>query len=572
MYIVTIRNGGTNTEIHNSVEKLLNGKITKGINTIDSFQFTMFPSNVGFNLIFDYTTLVTVYDTNKGRYEFYGRVLYSNDEMTDSGLITKEVICESYFGFLCDSQQEYAEEQNWTVRGLLNRIISAHNAQVESHKRFAIGEVTVTDPNDNLYCGIQRENTWEALKSKLLDTLGGEFRFRIEGDGMYLDYLTEIGEEKQTEIALSRNMKSVVKEKDPSDIVTRLIPLGCKLTVTDGEGNKTETEYRLDIKDVNDGKNYIDDEAAQAVYGIRVATVEFDDITLASTLLKRGKEWLADNNRIRISYTVTALDLSLIGLDVSDFDVCNYYPLKNPLLGINDTARVIKKSIDICDETKSTIEFGDNFENLSSAIRRQSNAIHSVAGGLATKQELANYVYQTEIYITESEQTLRLEASEVYGGYDERLKTVEAELGEKIGRSETAQIVRMINESADVITLNSNRLVINSDNFKLLADGTVTAMAGHIAEYEIVSDGLKRYVETESHSYTSHLRDTSIYFKTEVNSTGGEFWSMLRPSGLAVGSSGDTSGVITLITANYNGNHYSINLNTNTNQIEVVAQ
>ena len=37
MYIVSIQNGDTVTQIHNSDNKLSNGKVTKGINTIDSF-------------------------------------------------------------------------------------------------------------------------------------------------------------------------------------------------------------------------------------------------------------------------------------------------------------------------------------------------------------------------------------------------------------------------------------------------------------------------------------------------------------------------------------------------------
>ena len=81
MYIVSIKNDNQTFEIHNESEKLKNGKVVKGINAIDSFSFTLLPSNKGFNRIRDYKTLVTVYNTNKNRYEFYGRVLYSHTSM-----------------------------------------------------------------------------------------------------------------------------------------------------------------------------------------------------------------------------------------------------------------------------------------------------------------------------------------------------------------------------------------------------------------------------------------------------------------------------------------------------------
>lgn len=411
MYIVKIHNSGVSIPIHDTKEKLTSGKITKGINTIDSFQFTMLPSNAGWNEIHDYTTLVTVYNTNKGRYDFYGRVLYSEDTMDESGAIQKDVICESYFGFLCDSRQEYVKEKNWTVRGLLEHIVNAHNSQIESYKRFTIGEVTVTDPNNNIYIGIQRENTWEAINSKLIEKLGGEIRFRVAGDVIYLDYLEEIGGKSSTEITLSRNMKSIARERDPSEIVTRLIPLGCKLTGVDASGEDVETEYRLDITSVNGGKNYIEDETAIALYGIRVATVEFDDVTVASTLKTKGEKWLAENNRIRISYTATALDLSLIGLDLDDFDVCNYHAVRNPLLNINDNVRIIKKSIDICEEVKSTIEFGDNIRKLSETIKNQSAALQQIAKDYATNTYVLGVYEKTQSIIKQTEDQIRLDVS-----------------------------------------------------------------------------------------------------------------------------------------------------------------
>ena len=467
MYIVNIKNNGVSIPIHNSKEKLTSGKVTKGINTIDSFQFSMLPSNVGFNQINDYTTLATVYNTSRKRYEFYGRVLYSEDTMSDSGAISKDVICESFFGFFCDSQQEYVEERNWTVGGLLQHIVNKHNSQVESYKQFTIGEVTVTDPNDNIYCGIQRKNTWETLKEKLLDVLGGELRFRVEGGVIYLDYLVEIGETSSTEIALSKNMKSIAREKDPSEIVTRLIPLGCKRKTKDAEGKEVETEYRLDISSVNNGKNYIEDETAVGLYGIRVATVLFDDVTVASTLLVKGENWLEENNKIKVSYTATALDLSLIGLDVDDFNVCNYHPLKNHLLGINDTVRIIKKSIDICEEYKSTIEFGDNFEKLSDAMKKHSDTLNLITSNYVTNQKFTSELAKTSTLIEQTEEKIRLEVEGISETAKETNANVEL-LDDKVSLIVTtssgenvidsASIIAAINGDTSAVTINASKI------------------------------------------------------------------------------------------------------------------
>lgn len=394
MYIVTLYNDNRVLEIHNQTEKLYSGQVVKGINTIDSFSFSLLPSNVGFYALRDFMTLVSVYNTRKKRYEFWGRVLCSTSSMSESGLITKDITCESFFGFFCDSLQTYVDTQNWTVKGLLQHILNVHNSQLEESKHFALGEVTAEDNNDNLYLGIQRKNTWETLKEKLLDKIGGEFRFRVVDGVTYLDYLQEIGETRTTEIALSRNMKAITKELDPTSFVTRLYPLGAKLS--------EDREERLTIAEVNNGLEYIDDVDAIAMYGIHVGYIEFDDVKAASNLLRKGREWLTSNNKVPVKYSITALDLSLLGLDIDDFDVCNYHPIKNALLGIDDVARIIKKTIDVCEEVKSTIEVGENFKTLSDIQREQYDKIVS-AGSTIEQLKSETEKLQEEIKNTTSE-------------------------------------------------------------------------------------------------------------------------------------------------------------------------
>lgn len=410
MFIVTLINNGIETEIHGSIEKLRSGKVVKGINAIDTFSFSMLPSNAGFGLINDFITLVKVYNTNKDRYEFFGRVLYSDTSMDESGLITKDVTCESYFGFFCDTQQTVVGEKNWTVSELVQYIIDSHNEQIEDYKKFTIGEVTVTDPDDNVYIGIQYANTWDTIKEKLLDKLGGEIRFRVEDGVNYFDYLTQIGKTSETKITISRNMKSIKQEKDPSAYITRLIPLGMRMG---------ENDERLTIEEVNDGVKYIDDTEAIALYGIHVGYVEWDDVTEAANLLTKGQEWLTENNKLQVKYSVTALDLSLLELDIDDFEVCNYHAIENPLLGIDDVARIIKKNIDVCEEIKSTIEIGDSFKSFSDiqiSQATESKKVYSEIKKTTEKIELKveNEVTEalSQVEVSQNEIIARVEANE----------------------------------------------------------------------------------------------------------------------------------------------------------------
>lgn len=389
MYVVKLKNGTTETEIHGIKEKLNSGNVVKGINTIDSFSFSMNVFNAGFNAVHDFQTLVSVYNTNKNRYEFQGRAIYTSGSMDETGFISKDVVCESFLGFLCDSQQEYVETRNWTVTGLLEYILGVHNSQVEEYKQFRLGKVTVTDPNNNLYLGIQIADSWKTIGDKLINKLGGEITFRVVDGVNYLDYLVQRGETLSTEIALSKNMKSITREDNPLNYASRLIPLGAKLA--DAEGN--ESEERLDITSVNDGIKYIESEEALQAFGIRYATVIFEDVTVASNLLAKGKAYLAENNKVQIKYTINALDLSLLGLDINDFDVCNYHPIKNSLLNIDDIARIIKKTVNVVDESQSTFEIGDNFKTLSDLqAEREANFESAIQTLQTTQNDLKSYV------------------------------------------------------------------------------------------------------------------------------------------------------------------------------------
>ena len=485
MYIAELHNGQTVTEIHGFRSKLKSGNVAKGINCIDSFSFVLMPDNEGFNQIFDFQTLVSVYNTNKNRYEFSGRVLYSKTNMDENGLITKEVTCESFFGFLCDSVQKYVKEQNWTVTGLLQYIITQHNSQVEEYKFFTLGEVTVTDPNDNLYLGIQRENTWKTIEEKLINKLGGEIRFRVVDGVLYLDYLEKIGTTRATKIELSRNMKAITKESNPSAYITRLIPLGSKLkeevTLSDGTVEEMETEERLDITSVNGGVEYIDDTTAISVYGIHVGYVEFDDVTSAPILLTKARNWLAENNKVQVKYSITALDLSLLGLDIDDFNVHDYHPIVNPLLGINDTARIIKKNIDVCEEVKSTIEVGDNFkmlsdiqmeqagkfENITNEIKNQITTVNKkltnkIADGDAEAdnelEELKKVIVDQKTEVLQESEAITLRALEDYVEktvYEEFKKSTESEFkvaNDKISMNFTTTTQQITNVDGDLQT------------------------------------------------------------------------------------------------------------------------
>lgn len=360
MYQVTIKNENEEVII-NSIStdiespRLISGSINHGINTIDNFTFKIATNNIGYNKLNALTTLVEVLNIKSNNLEFKGRVLLPIESMDSNGMFLKNVTCESELGYLMDSSTVFGEYHDISVRDFLQVIIDNHNSQVDEGKKFQLGNVTVVDNNDSLYRYLGYTKTFEAIKDKLIDRLGGELKIRYENGIRYLDYLESIGEIKSTEIRLAKNLQSIELEKDPTSIISRLLPLGNKLE---------DSEERLTIESVNNGNKYIDDIEAIEEFGVIVDSVTWDDVTQVSNLLKKGQEYLKENNRIKKKYKVTALDLSTIGLDFDSFEVGNSYPVINPLMNINENLRIIEKTIDIYNPQSSTLGIGDKLEDI----------------------------------------------------------------------------------------------------------------------------------------------------------------------------------------------------------------
>lgn len=94
MYRVTVRQGwdGQESTIHSenmSSVKLLSAKITKDVDSIDSFAFNISPKSPQYNAFKYRTTFVKVINTKLNKVLFEGRVLPTTDSMDSSGIFDK---------------------------------------------------------------------------------------------------------------------------------------------------------------------------------------------------------------------------------------------------------------------------------------------------------------------------------------------------------------------------------------------------------------------------------------------------------------------------------------------------
>ena len=105
----------------------------------------------------------------------------------------------------------------------------------------------------------------------------------------------------------------------------------------------------------------------------------FDDITVAENLKTKAEEWLTNNNKVQQKHTISYVDLFKLGIDTSEIELYNYYHIINPLIGIDDMLRVIKKTTDIIDVNSSSIDVGDVFKTLTDIeVERQQQIISTI--------------------------------------------------------------------------------------------------------------------------------------------------------------------------------------------------
>ena len=300
MYVVSLINDGMSTIVHepgDSDIKLANAKIGREVNKFDSFNFTIYPNNPGYNEITPFATSVTVVNAINGETVFEGRVINPAPSMDSEGIVTKDVTCESTMGYLCDSVQDYVEETHYnTLTAYITLLLNKHNSKVEDYKKIYVGNITLQtfETSTGVTKSVSRGTTWSNIEEKLINSFGGEMRIRRASDGkLYLDYAEKLGTERATKIELARNMQDGSREIDFNSTITRLYPYGAKKTETvvdeNGQEVEQETEERVTIASINSGKEYIDDAVAIKEYGIIEGFVEFDDITLPQNLLSRAQ-------------------------------------------------------------------------------------------------------------------------------------------------------------------------------------------------------------------------------------------------------------------------------------------
>ena len=338
---------------------------------------------------------------------FRGRVLDDTQDFNNA----KDVICEGDLAFLNDGIiRPYT--YSGSVSGFLSYILAEYNAQVEVAKRFVLGNVTVTDPNDYITrSSITASSVWDVVNDKLIKLLGGYIRIRRSGGVNYVDYLEDSTMQSLQEIKLGENLLDLNKEIKGQDIVTALIPYGAKL------GN--DTDERFTIAAVNGGVDYVYDQAAVDVYGWIFTTKTWDDVTVASNLLTKASAELAGLINLNVTLDISAIDLSMTDEQIDKFRIFEYVKVNSPAHQLNEFMLIQKLTIDMDNPQNNKLTLGTNYATFSESQLNTEKAIENVSNNVSeTNTKVQNYVTEQvttlNSNIEQSAGAIRTEVAETY--------------------------------------------------------------------------------------------------------------------------------------------------------------
>ena len=384
---------------------IFNKKIALEVNKTGSFDFKIYPSHPMYDRIKRLKSSIEVYQD--AYLVFRGRVLDDKLDFNNA----KDVICEGDLAFLNDGiVRPYT--YSGSVSGFLSYILAEYNAQVEVAKRFVLGNVTVTDPNDYITrSSITAASAWDVVNDKLIKLLGGYIRIRRSGGINYVDYLEDSTAQSLQEIKLGENLLDLNKEIKGQDIVTALIPYGAKL------GN--DTDERLAIAAVNGGIDYVFNQDAVDAYGWIFATKTWDDVTVGDNLLTKAAAELASRINLSVSLDVSAIDLSMTNGQIDELRFFEYVKINSPAHQLNEFMLIQKLTIDMDNPQNNKLTLGTNYATFSESQLNTEKAIENVSNNVSeTNTKVQNYVTeQVTILNSNIEQSagaIRTDVSETY--------------------------------------------------------------------------------------------------------------------------------------------------------------
>lgn len=307
---------------------------------------------------------------------------------------TKKVYCVGVLGALNNTIQQQSMFQG-TPNDYLTQLLNFHNRYAIN---FQPGGVDTTDNYILRYTNY--ESTFECIRRDLMEPFG--VYPKLTGSGwqtLTLYTIENYGDLSTQVIRFGENLLDFAKDESKDELYTAVIPLGKKKDNSERDSRDIPAlDAYVNIWSVNGGYVVLQDRTAVNAYGFRCAAVHWDDVTQPSNLLTKARAWLALSQFPNMRLSLTALDLSLLDVDISEFKVGDRVRCIVEHLGIDEVLPIYEMSIYPLNPEKNTITVGMDAPSLVGGTTTASNT-RADAASAATLSEIMKVSTYTCTYM-----------------------------------------------------------------------------------------------------------------------------------------------------------------------------
>lgn len=358
MYKFSIFNDAIKTDIHyptTDEEAPHIFKINKkeSDSQADSLTFTILQNNPGYDSLYELKTLIQAFDIRDNTISFDGRILSVSKKMDTTGAFYKEVVAEGSLNYLVDTTTRKKTYELQTPIHIITDLLTMHNSKVDAARQISVGKIEIENATT---ISVNYQSTLSAIQL-INKNLGGHFVIRLENGVRYLDYYDTLN--TNIIIQMGENMKDMLIENDLTGIGTRIVPVG---------------KDELSIESVNNGKDYIDNVDAIAVYGVMEKPAKYNDIEDPTQLMAQTLQDLNTYATPKQTLECSALDLSVLSNNSEgQFTINRSIRIINPVMNIDAYYEIIETDRDMLNAQSVKLVISNKPDRLSGQIIEFNN-------------------------------------------------------------------------------------------------------------------------------------------------------------------------------------------------------
>ena len=408
------------------------------------------------------------------------------------------------------------------VHAFFRNLVSNHNEQVDAEKRFTVGIIDAVGADVELNPESRQEtrvywNTHDMMEDSLLNVYGGYLRTRTVDGVHYLDWVEQYGEANSQPIEFTVNLLDLTAKADAGDVFTCLIPLGASEIGEDGEYTDP-----ISIASVNGGKNYIQDDAAVALYGKIWRTKTWSYIEDPAQLLERGREYLKTGIALE-TITLKAIDMHFVDGKVQPIRIGDRVRILSNPHGIDKVLTCTQIEIDLHNPENTEYTFGERPRTLTENVVRAEEEVDSLTGRgggggrKSIQEEVSDIIRWARINVDEANAYIQLTAGEL-DKTNQRLREAEIELD---GVNATILLhAGSINELDGNIT--EALIAIDGLNSEILMKADKITLQGYVtmskfeAEIAVINNIFAGYSEISSLGISGNLYAANANFTNNL--------------------------------------------------------